>query len=307
MGSSIVAALLIAGHQVKAIAAIPEDVEGADLRIEKQLRQCNEAGLVPYSPDVYAEQLTISVDYNELRNCAVVIECVLEKIEIKSSVYNKITAIVGAETVIASNTSAIPISELQTYVDKPARFLGIHWAEPATMTRFLEITCGKLTDPQYAQYIFRLAHRWGKEPTFLKMDIRGFITNRLMYAVYREIFYLIENGRATKEDLDKSFRYDAGSWMTLMGIFRRMDYMGLKDFALIINRLFPELSNSETVPPLMQEMVSRNARGVHNGKGLYPYSNGEAKEWDDAFADFNLKIHKLAAGYSAEKVREQTS
>jgi 3-hydroxybutyryl-CoA dehydrogenase len=304
MGSSIVAALLVAGHPVKAIAPIAADAEYAHERIFSQLNQCLEAGLIS-SLGKFEAQLTISEDYSALKPCQVVIECVIEKLEIKSEVYKNITSVVAQDCIVGSNTSAIPISELQQYIDSPERFLGIHFAEPAFMTRFLEITCGKLTEETFANRIFKLAHQWGKEPTLLRKDIRGFITNRLMYSVYREIFHLIENGTATPEDLDKAFRYDAGSWMTLMGIFRRMDYMGLKDYDTILKSLFPKLSNAATVPDIMQKMVREGARGIHNDNGLYPYDPGEGRLWDEAFTRFNHEIHNLAANYSEEKVKQQ--
>ncbi len=304
MGSSIVAALLIAGHPVVAIAPTDTDASEADLRISHQLDLCSHAHLIDKLPVSYLEHLTISQDYDLLGACSVVIECVIEKIEIKTEVYQKITAAVSSKTIIGSNTSAIPISVLQEKVLHPERFMGIHWAEPAFMTRFLEITCGRLTASEHADRIFNLAHQWGKEPTLLKKDIRGFITNRLMYAVYREIFHLLENETASQEDLDKAFRYDAGSWMTLMGLFRRMDYNGLADYGTIIDNLFPQLSNSENVPAKMQEMVRTTARGIHNGRGLFSYKNGESNEWDEAFANFNMEIRQLASEYSAGKMND---
>jgi len=304
MGSSIVAALLVAGHPVVGIAPTPYDAVDASLKIGHQLDLCHHAGLMKHIPEFYLKALRISEDYDMLEPCGVVIECVVEKIEIKTEVYQKITAVVGSKTIIGSNTSAIPISVLQEKVDYPERFLGIHWAEPAFMTRFLEITCGKLTTTENADWIFTLAHQWGKEPTLLKKDIRGFITNRLMYAVYREIFHLLENETASQQDLDKAFRYDAGSWMTLMGLFRRMDYMGLSDYSTIINQIFPQLSNAETVPARMQEMVRIAAKGIHNGKGLYAYTSQETNDWDTAFANFNKEIRELAAEYPAGRVND---
>lgn len=304
MGSSIVAALLMAGHPVHAIAPIPADADNAYERILGQLNHCLDAGLI-HSLDKLEDNLIISEDYATLAPCSLVIECVIEKLDVKSEVYRKITSVVSAACIIGSNTSALPISELQKYVESPERFVGIHFAEPAFMTRFLEITCGKLTAESYADRIFKLAHAWGKEPTLLKKDIRGFITNRLMYSVYREIFHLIESGTASPEDLDKAFRYDAGSWMTLMGIFRRMDYMGLRDYETILKSLFPKLSNTAAVPEIMKKMVQEGARGIHNDRGLYPYDPGEGKLWDEAFTRFNQEIHRLAANYSEEKVREQ--
>lgn len=297
MGCSFIASLLIAGHDVKAIAPIAEDMDSAQERIVNHLRLCAKAGLLGKPIESYLFQLVISEDYSQLDTCRLVLECVIEIPEIKKSVYGKIESVVSKNSVIASNTSAIPISELQKYLFHPERFIGIHWAEPSYFSRFLEITCGNNSDIQYAEWVYELAHYWGKEPTLLRKDLRGFITNRLMYAAYREGLSLVEKGEATLEDVDKAFRYDAGSWMTLMGIFRRMDFMGLKDQLEIFKTIFPKLCNDENVAPLMQEMVNINARGTKNLLGLYSYSEAEARKWEEAFVLFNADIYQLAALY----------
>lgn len=299
MGSSIIVSLLLAGHPVKAIAPIPDDMKLAASRVREQLKHCRKSGLMNGSVDHYESRLEITEDYGQLKNCDLVFECVIEDIAIKASVYNKIAKEVEVDTIIASNTSAIAISILQQLVPNPERFIGIHWAEPAYATRFMEITCGEKTCLDYAEWVFDIAHDWGKEPTLLRKDIRGFITNRLMYAVYREIFHLVDHGHATIEDVDKAFRYDAGSWITLMGVLRRMDFVGLADSTEILKNIFPILCNADKVPPLMQEMVDSNARGTQNQVGLYKYTPKEAKEWEDAFAMFNKDIYQLASFYPA--------
>ncbi len=297
MGSSIVAAFLIAGHPVIAIAPLANETNEASERIHKQLIHADQSGLLSKPVDQYSIQLTISENYSSLKNCTLVMECVIENIEIKKTVFHKIVAAVSKDTIIASNTSAIPISTLQKLVPDPQRFLGIHWSEPAYLTRFLEVTCGDETDISNAKWVLEIAGFWGKEPTLLKKDIRGFITNRLMYAVYREGLALIENGDANIEDVDKAFRYDVGSWITLMGIFRRMDFLGLQDLKEVWTAIYPKLSNNEKVPAIMQEMVDMQARGIHNLKGLFKYTPEEAKQWEVAFAEFNKDIFKLAAKY----------
>lgn len=306
MGSSVITALLISGHKVKAIAPQPIDMANGPRRIEDQLRHCEKGGLLSEEKGFYLKRLVVTEDFSHLTNCSLVLECVVEDLAIKETVYQKITEKVTFDTVIASNTSAIPISHLQKKVANPERFLGIHWAEPAYMTRFLEITCGAKTSARYATWVFDLAHQWGKEPTLLSKDIRGFVTNRLMYAIYREMFSLIERGEATTESVDKAFRYDAGSWMTLMGVFRRMDYLGIRDFYPVFRNIFPTLSNDDGVPPLMREMMKRKWKGTQDARGLYSYTEAEAKAWDEAFALFNEDIFKLAAKYPL-KNREEKS
>jgi len=301
MGSSFIASLLIAGHDVKAIAPLAEDMNVAPERISNHLMLCAKSGLLCKPVESYLLQLVISEDYMQLSTCNLVVECVIEVPEVKKSVYEKIESVVTKDSVIASNTSAIPISELQKFLSNPERFLGIHWAEPSYFSRFMEITCGDNTAIYYADWVYELAHYWGKEPTLLRKDLRGFVTNRLMYAVYREGLSLVANGEATLEDVDKAFRYDAGSWMTLMGIFRRMDFMGLKDHLEIFKTIFPQLCNDENVSPLMQKMVDIDARGTQNSLGLYSYSEEEARKWEEAFVSFNMDIYQLAALYPSPR------
>ncbi len=300
MGSGIVTSLLAAGHKVKAIAPLPGEKKVALSRIADQLIQCEKCGLLTDPMDSYLSSLTISDEYLELNGCGLVVECVTEDIQIKESVLHKMVASVDQDTIIASNTSAIPISVLQRFVAYPERFIGIHWAEPAFATRFLEIICGNQTSEQNANWVFELSHAWGKEPTLLRKDIRGFITNRLMYSVYREALGLVDSGQASVEDADKAFRYDAGSWMTLMGIFRRMDYMGLKDYPVIFRTLFPVLNSGDEVPAIMRNLLDGDAGGTVHAKKFYSSTMQEAKSWEEAFASFNREIYQLAAKYPSE-------
>jgi 3-hydroxybutyryl-CoA dehydrogenase len=305
MGSSIVVSLLIAGHPVKAIAPLPEDIELGPVRIKEQLIECDKCGLLSLPVESYGSQLVVTDDYSQLENCQFVLECVSESMEVKKEVYQKITSATGMDCIIATNTSAIPISILQQFVTHPERFMGVHWAEPAYMTRFLEITCGNQTSLQRAEWMFSLATHWKKEPTILRKDIRGFVTNRLMYAIYREALQMVNSGETTIEDADKSFHYDAGSWMTLMGVFKRMDFMGLDDFNEFFKNIFPKLNNDDQVPQIMQTIVNKKAKGIKSTQGLYNYTKDEAKNWEEKFALFNKDIYELAAKYPFDIVEEQ--
>lgn len=299
MGSSIIASLLIAGHEVIAIAPIDSELISGPKRINDQLAACVSTGL---TNDTHAclDRLTVSNDYSKLADCALVMECVVEQPAIKKEVYQLIAAAVSPETIVASNTSAIPISELQQYISHPERFMGIHWAEPAHSTRFLEITCGTQTSVHLAESVYRLAHNWGKEPTLLRKDIRGFITNRLMYAMYREMFSIRKRLSIPMEVIDKVFKYDLGSWITFMGIFRRTDLEGFREQIGIYQALLPQLESTTETPPEMQSLVQQNARGIHNQLGLYPYTAEECRHWQDQFEAFMRDISRLAARYPVQ-------
>ena len=302
MGSSIIVSFLQAGYEVVALTPIADELELGRNRIDEQLLLCSSMGFLPQVFSYYWSNCLVTDDYLDLQACDLVVECVIELAAIKASVYQRIEEVVSATTIIASNTSALPISELQQYLRIPERFLGIHWAEPAYATRFLEITCGSQTQVAFADIIKAEAEKlWEKEPTLLYKDVRGFITNRLMYAVYREAFHLLNTGVADMAAIDKCFQYDVGAWISLMGIFRRMDYIGLERYQLAFQQTFPRLCNSEEVPPQMQKIAEMKGRGVHNLIGLYPHTKSSAKELNQSFAQFNEDIYRLIEKYRHKK------
>lgn len=305
MGCSITTCLLMAGHPVVAVAPIPADMETAEPRIWEHLEKSYQEELTGEKPETLLKKLTITQDYKLLKDCQLVIECTIENLDIKKSVYAKIEAVVTDEAIITSNTSAIPISILQKETRLPSRFLGLHWAEPSHTTRFLEIICGDLSDMEKGEWLCSLSHLWSKEPTLVRKDIRGFITNRLMYAMYREAFYLVENGYATIEDIDRACRNNPGYWMTLVGVFRWMDLTGVPAYHAVMKDLFPTLTNQTEIPKLIDDVVKAGGKGILNAKGFYDYTPEKAQLWKETFEEFSYEIRRLAMKYPADVVQHK--
>lgn len=305
MGCSIVSCLLIAGHPVVAIAPISTDLLHAEKRIREHLENSAEKGLIANNPEFYLKNLIITEDYSSLKPCRLVNECTIENIEIKESVYRKIEAVIEPDALLTSNTSAIPISKLQKLTLHPERFLGLHWTEPAHTTRFLEVICGDETDIKNGEYLYELSYQWGKEPILVRKDIAGFITNRLMYAMYREAISLVENGYATIEDIDRSCRNNAGYFMTFVGVFRWMDLTGVPAYHTVMKNLLPTLNNSTEVPELIDKVVREGGRGIANSHGFYEYEPGEAEVWEETFKEFTYQIRELALKYPADIVKKR--
>ena len=305
MGCSIATCLLMANHPVVAVASLPIDLEHAEGRIKEHLTGAYREGLISYDYQHYLRYLIITSDYEKLSDCRLVLECVIEDVDIKKGIYKKIEDVVATDALITTNTSAIPISVLQKQTTHPERFFGLHWLEPSHTTRFLEIICGDLSDKDKGKFLYELSHYWQKEPTLLLKDIRGFITNRLMYAMYREAFNLVENGYATVEDVDRACRNNAGYWMTLVGVFRWMDLTGVPAYHTVMKDLFPTLSNQTEVPKLIDNIVRAGGKGVANGKGFYEYEPGEPEMWEKTFAEFTYEIRKLALKYPADVVKKR--
>ena len=302
MGRSIAADLLMNHQYVVALSPVddPEDAR-AEARIKQQIAQCFDQGLIEKEPATYMSGLRLTKEYADLQDCTLVIETVVEELAIKEQVLKRVESVVDRQAIVTSNTSAIPINTLQQYLDRPERFFGMHWAEPAYTTRFLEIICGDQSDDAIADELYRIAEGWGKEPTLLRKDIRGFITNRLMYALYREALHLVENGFVTMEDLDRTCKNDAGRWMTFCGPFRYMDLTGVQAYFHVMKDLFPTLSNQTEVPSLIEDIAQAGGNGTSNGRGFYEYTEQEARQWEQDFEAFSFDIAKLSNQYRTQQ------
>ena len=305
MGSSIVAAMLINGYKVIALAPLTSDLDKAPGQILHALNESFNQGIHKHNVSQLQANVSYTGNYADLRNCFLISECVIENVDIKRNIYALIESVVSTNSVITTNTSAIPISILQETLAHPERFLGMHWAEPAFTTPFLEIICGPKTDIVIAENLYTIAAAWGKEPTLLRKDIRGFITNRLMYAMYREGFNLVENGYASIEDIDRACRNDAGHWMTFCGMFRYMDLTGLQAYYHVMKDLFPTLSNNTETPRMIEAIAKQGGNGISNGNGFYTYTKEEAAEWKKAFEEFSYDINLLSLKYPIKLVEQR--
>ena len=298
MGTSIATCLVAAGHRVVAIDKDAARRRSLKRRVFVLLREMRREKLLAKDPARVLKNLSASDDFGALKDCGLVIESIFENLGEKREVLRKIEDAVSPDALIGSNTSALPVTELQRGARQPGRILGVHWGEPAHILRFMEVICGHETDQRNAEKVMRLASLWRKEPTLVRRDVRGFITNRIMYAMMREAFYLVENGYATVEDVDRSVRNDMGYWITLAGPFRYMDLTGIPAYAAVMRDLLPDLCCSQQTPMLMQEIVASGARGTSNAKGFYPYTAAEAKRWEKRFLDFSYEIRALALKYA---------
>jgi 3-hydroxyacyl-CoA dehydrogenase len=267
-------------------------------RIAEALEQLAKRKIIPRSRMIgWEKRFTFVHSLEGLAQCPFIIETVAEDIALKRSIYDKLESFLPKEVVIASNTSSLPINFLQQGRRHPGRFIGMHWGEPAEVTRYLEIVRGEETSDRTVRLTRGLGLLLGKEPSVLNFDIRGFISNRMMYAMMREACHLVEAGVADLETVDRSFRNDIGWWATLAGPFRWMDLTGIPVYAAVMEGLLPELCNDGSVPKMMREVVEKDARGISNRKGFYKYTRDSAEEWEKVWLDFTHDIRKLTEKY----------
>ncbi len=281
LGRGIAACLLGSNLRVIGYARRPETHREVSAFIDGAMAELVEHGVAPDPlARTWRDRYTPCESIQPLSACEFVIESVLEDLSVKELVFDQIESVVRDVVPIATNTSALPISELQRRRRRPERFIGMHWAEPCYITRFMEVVCGEQTAPATLESALRLARLAGKEPSIVRKDVEGFIVNRLGYAMYREAFHLLESGVADVETIDRSFRNAIGLFATLCGPFRWMDLTGLPAYAAVMKRLLPQLSIGQTVPPTMTRLVESGAEGIRNRRGFYEYTQEEADRWE---------------------------
>jgi 3-hydroxybutyryl-CoA dehydrogenase len=300
MGKNIVACLLSSGATVTGLDVDPTARRGTRPQVLAMLREMRREGLLKADPLKVVDRLTVTTDFAHFANCEVMIESITEDFSAKKETFKKIENVVSADCLISSNTSAIPISKLQKGCRHPERVIGMHWAEPSHVTRFMEIICGDRTSVESAERAVEMARRWGKEPALVRKDVRGFVANRISYAMFREAFHLVESGVATVEDVDRSLRNDVGFWITFAGPFRYMDLMGVPAYKLVMKDLLPDLDCSKDVPELIRKVVDSGGKGVSTRRGFYRYTPRQAKRWQELFLKFNYDIRKLAMKYPVD-------
>ncbi len=298
MGCSITACLLAAGHDVTGVDTDLEASATVPQRIRTLLAEMAEEALLTEPVDSVMERFRLTSELSDIRRSELVVESITEDLNVKRELLQRVEQVVTPTCILATNTSAIPVSLMQEGTKHPERILGLHWDEPAHVTRFMEIIPGKATAPEYLDTVTELAFAWGKEPSTLRKEIRGFITNRISYAMFREACYLVDSGVCSVEDVDRSLRNDIGWWIPFAGPFRYMDLMGVAGYGRVMRDLLPDLSSSPEVPKLMREVVESGGRGISNGKGFYQYTPEQAKAWEQKFIEFNYKIRRLTAEYA---------
>lgn len=241
-------------------------------------------------------------------SCKTVIVITDEDFKEKKSWINKLEKAMTATSIIAINTESIPLSKLQAACNNPERVIGLNWTEPAHTTYFLEIIANETSDKELATSLCREAKQnWGKDP-YIIYDELG-VRSKMMAAMTREAFYLVENGFASVEDIDRACRNDPGYYMPFAGNFRYIDLMGgAKAYGRVIKDLNPELSTSAEVPDFFIEATRESEALSGNPEGFYRYGNGEREEREQAFRRFSYEVQKIIEKYPfyiTEKGREK--
>jgi 3-hydroxybutyryl-CoA dehydrogenase len=271
IGSGVAQLFAQTGHDVTLVDVRAEQLDAARRGIAKNLKLF---GLLQkervVSADVLA-RLRTTGDLAALADADFVIENITENWELKQRVHEQLDATVRADTPIAANTSAIPITRIASAGRYPQRVVGMHFMNPVPLMPLVEIIRGTHTTPETLDAARALAEQAGRQSIVVN-DSPGFVTNRVMMLMVNEAMFLVYEGVSTAQDVDRLFRTCFGH---KMGPLETADLIGLDTVLLSLDVIYGELNDSKYRPcPLLKQMVYAGKLGKKSGLGFHDYSTG---------------------------------
>ena len=213
-------------------------------------------------------RISFSTDLNSLKGVPFIFEAVFEAVGVKKEFFAKLDAVVGNDTVYATNTSSISITEMAALVKRPAKFVGMHFFNPVPMMKLVEVIPALQTEQATTDLALAMAAKLRKSAITCK-DTPGFVVNRLLVPYMLDAVRLLESGTASAQDIDTAMKLGAGM---PMGPFELMDFTGVEIAYHVGNIFFDYTKESRYSPPsLMQKMVKAGYLGKKTGKGFYDY------------------------------------
>jgi len=263
----------VGGFEVS-ILDINQDLVDKGMRmIGASLAKFVEKGkLTAEQADATMRRIKPTLDLAEaVSGCKLVIEAATEEPKLKLDLYRRIAELVGTDAIVASNTSSISITLLASVTKNPARVCGMHFFNPPQLMSLVEIIRGNKTSDSTVEEVRNFARAMGKETVVCRKDSPGFLVNRVLVPALNEAVFLIQEGVASTEDVDKAIKLGL-NWP--MGPLQLLDYVGL-DTTLNISQVFmEEFQDSKYRPsPLLKEMVRARKLGRKTGEGFYRWGS----------------------------------
>ncbi len=271
MGSGIAQVSAHAGFQTVVREVSADLVEKGLKGIEKNLARLVEKGTL--KEDAKHEirgRLKGTTSLDDLRDCDVIVEAIIEQLPAKRELFSTLDKICGAQTIFASNTSSLTITEIAAATKRPPRFVGLHFFNPVPVMKLVEVVRTIATDPEVYEEMVAFGAKLGKTPVRAQ-DSGGFIVNRLLVPYLLDAIRALEEGVGSVVDIDNSMKLGCGY---PMGPFTLLDFVGLDTTYYICQIMFDEFKEKRfAAPPLLKRMVLAGWHGKKSGRGFYDYSD----------------------------------
>jgi len=270
MGSGIAQVCAQAGYQVALMDIQPEVTERALKNIGWSVEKLVAKGVLKESSQQILARISPEKNLSSAVQADWVIEAALEEEQLKRGIFQELDRTCRPETILATNTSSIPITRLAANTTRPERVLGLHFFGPVPLMRLVEVVKGEQTSPQVFERGVAFVQSLGKTPLRVQRDVPGFVMNRIFSAAFREAVELVEQGITTPEDIDAGMRLGYG-WSA--GPFEIADLAGLDTVARVGQSLRALGENHLAHSPgLIERMVAEGNLGRKVGKGFYRYT-----------------------------------
>jgi len=271
MGSGIAQIAAQAGCSVVVREVNDERLNKGLQSIDKSLNKFVEKGTLSAADrDATRARLRGTTRLEDLKDSDLVVEAIIEQLPEKRELYSALDKICGSQTIFASNTSSLSITEMAVFTKRPERFIGLHFFNPVPLMKLVEVVRTIATDAKVYEQAVEFAKRVGKVPVRTS-DRTGFIVNRLLVPYLLDAVRVLEGGVASIEDIDNSMKLGCGY---PMGPLTLLDFVGLDTTYYIANIMFDEFKEQRFAPPpLLKRMVLAGWNGRKAGRGFYDYSD----------------------------------
>lgn len=302
MGHSIALNIAWSGQGVILLGMNEADLARAHEGIQQKLQMLAEQQLIQQS-DITTIQdrirYTISLE-NALADSTFVIEAAPEQLTLKQSLYEQMELLCSEQTILASNTSGLSPTSIAQNMKHPERMVVVHFWNPAHLIPLVEIVAGEHTNRETIDRSMALMVKIDKKPIEVKKEIPGFVGNRLQYALLREAQYLLEQGVASKEDIDAAVTHSFGRRLPITGPLMSADLGGLDVFQAISSYLFPNLAVDKAPLPNMQSLVEQGHYGAKTGQGYYEWTDTFKQQMNEQREELLIAMLKHDQALSAE-------